>query len=224
MGALGSGILILSILGMRAALRESKCLLSLYLLVVLLALVAQAFIATVLFQFNDTVTAVAEDKTGISYDDLTSVQRDVLQKIGDSTSSIYVNGDCTTLQEAPLKIECSASNAGWFQKFVNEKCTAQALPECLTSNAGRNTLASVRIWCRCQNAVSAQLKTYSKPLTIAAIALAVVELLLVLSAFYLLCCYNRRHAEEEKRRQEVDHGYRPHNRPIARGSQPVGLV
>merc|ERR1719446_1232241 len=102
--ALGSGILILSILGMRAALRESKCLLSLYLLVVLLALVAQAFIATVLFQFNDTVTAVAEDKTGISYDDLTSVQRDVLQKIGDSTSSIYVNGDCTTLQEAPLKI------------------------------------------------------------------------------------------------------------------------
>jgi len=233
MMGLGASITILSLVGMRGALKESKCLLCSYLVVVLLALVAQVFVASVLFRFNETVADVASQKTGITAADLTSFQANVVNQIGDSTISIYSNGKCATSTNTAttLTIVCTGSNSAWFQDFVNAKCTPASgnwatdkLAACKATKATADPSA-VEVWCKCNQSISAELKRYSKPMLVTALVAAAVEVLLLLSAIYMVCCYNKRHAERENRMQERDQGYRAHqvSKPAV-GNQSINMV
>jgi len=214
---LGATILLVSSIGMRAAMKESKPLLCIYLVVVLAALTAQLFVATLTFQFNSTVSDAAEKKTGISSTDLEGFQRSIMKQLGDSTANIYTNGNCstTTDTDTELEIKCSAKNSVWFETFVNERCVpvlgswdSASLESCEELNKGTKSDASVAVWCKCEVAVSSELQKYSKPLTVAAIAMAVVETFLFLSASYMVCCYNKRRAQEERLLAEQSDSYR----------------
>lgn len=214
----GGVILFLSVLGARAAVKESKFLLCLYLIVVLGALCAQIFAATVLYQLNDTVSTQLTSKTGISAAELTGFQADVLQKIGNSTVNFYEQGKCTTITDSTssLTIKCNTSNTGWFEKFVNTQCKPEGaswdsadLQQCTAAGVsdGANNVGGVAVWCKCMQAVSAEVQRYSKPLMIVAFVVAGIELLLVCAASYMICCYNKRKAEEERLTEEAQRGY-----------------
>jgi len=232
---LGAAILVISILGLRGAMKESKKMLCAYLVVVFVALAAQIFVATVLYRFNDTVADQMSIKTGIGAQEISGFRGDVMKQIGNATVNIYTQGGCATKSNSAtsLTIQCNASNTGWFETFVNERCTpksgswnADDLQKCQAIDNDQNSADGVATWCKCQQAISSELHKYAKPLTIVAFAVAGTELILLLSASYMVCCYNKRKAEAERMDQEQAQGYMAHqqaNQPQV-GQQGINMV
>lgn len=232
---LGGVILLISMLGLRGAIKESKFMLCAYVTVIFAALAAQLFVAAVLYEFNTTVSDQMSVKTGISSDTLTGFRGDVLSRIGNATTNIYTQGKCQTTEGSltTLEIQCNASNTAWFEKFVNTQCTrgrdswnADELQKCQARDNGKSSAAAVATWCKCTQAISSELHKYAKPLTIVAFAVAGIELLLLLAASYMVCCYDKRKAEAERFDQEQSQGYMAHqqaNQPQV-GRQGINMV
>jgi len=197
--------------GMCGAMKESKCLLSMYLLVVFVALCLQMFVATVLYRFNDTVADQMTSKTGISATDISGYRGQFIRHIGNATVNIYGQGKCTNTNnsDTTLKIKCDGSNTAWFQNFVNTKCVANdgswnstILAQCEEMDKV-NPAPAVAAWCKCTQAITAEIHTYAKPLTNVAFAAAGIEFVLLLASSYMVCCYNKRQAEAQKSDQEL---------------------
>lgn len=224
---LGVAILALSMIGLRAACKESKCLLWMYLLIILGVLAAQVFIATALFNFNSVVADSSLANT--TRTQWTTLETNVLDRLESTVEGIFTNGNCLHVnaanQTTPFVIACTGSNTGWFQTFVNDKCAIRmtnedAPTECLRAKM-EQTDGQIT-WCYCQGAITNELHTYTKPLTAAAIAVAAVELFLFLAACYMACCYDKLKAEEEKRQKEQQRGYQAHSHNGDAQPQAVG--
>lgn len=232
---LGAAILLISMLGLRGAIKESKFMLCIYVTVIFAALVAQVFVAAVLYEFNTTVADQLSEKSGISSNTITGFRGDVLSRIGNATTNIYTQGACQTTEDTltSLEIECNVSNTAWFEKFVNTQCTpgrgswnADELRKCQARDNGKGSAAAVTTWCKCTQAIGSELHKYAKPLTIVAFAVAGIELLLLLAASYMVCCYNKRQAAAERLDQEQSQGYVAHhqaNQPQV-GKQGINMV
>jgi hypothetical protein len=212
----GGAIFLLSALGTCGAVKESKFMLCIYLTVVLCALCAQFFAVTVLYQLNDTVSDQLASKTGISASKLTGFQADVLQKIGNTTVNFYERGKCSVTDSSvsSLTIQCNSSNTGWFENFVNQQCKPEGgkwdstdLQQCKEAAGGSNDGDAVAVWCKCTQAVSAEVQRYSRPLMIVAFVMAGIELVLMCAASYMVCCYDKRKAEAERLTEEAHRGY-----------------
>lgn len=223
---LGVSVLFLSVIGLRAACKESKCLLWVYLVIILGVLVAQIFVATAIFNFNSVVAdSSLATTTRLEW---SSLETKVMDRLETTVEGIFTNGQCSHVNAfdplASFAITCTTPNTGWFETFVNDKCARTNgdvppdIQDCLHQAEQRATTDEEGVtdaqlaWCYCQDAVTNELHVYTKPLTAAAIAIAGVELLLFLAACYMACCYDKLQAEEEKRQKEQQQGYQAHSR------------
>lgn len=211
---LGASIMLLSLMGMVGAVRESKPLLVPYLLVVFVALVLQVVGATTWFNFNSAFTRTINGEAPSSMSD---IQREVMEHVEDQTMAIWNNGGCTIdLSNLLTPASCADKRVNFLADLVNERCVPdgvvdgdtlstvfakavtgavdldlQQVSACVGSDPTKANHARI-MYCACQKEISKELSAIAQPVAISMTVIAGVELLLFVCACVLICRRRRR--------------------------------
>jgi len=198
------GILLVATLGCCGACKEKKRYLLPYILFVFAALVIQAAGCYFVIDYNSAMACA--EKAGFEQSDYISAQTRVMDFMKDGTEKVFNEGNCAVTvdnQGEVVSLACDDS-AKWFQTFVNTQCpvgtslvTDKNVMQCIT-DSGSGDVQANGVYCVCRHALVAKVNEYSKPLEIAAVSLAALEVLLLIFACRLVCA-KRKQTEEERK-------------------------
>lgn len=218
----GAFTFLVSLLGCAGAVRikHSRCLLSVYVILLAAVLLVQAIATAVWIDVDSTFARTINGQVN-----LTNFQSEVLDKIENAAISVYKNGGCTAdPARLPDPVTCTDPRAQWVASYVNEVCVPEGLddsdllkdptnflaiglamsragvdvPQVLGCVQRQNTPlpagADTRLvwgYCMCERPLTEKLRSLLWPASIVLVAVTGVEVVVFLSAIALICCRRR---------------------------------
>jgi len=217
----GAFTCLVSLLGCAGAVRikHSRCLLSVYVILLAAVLLVQA-VATAVWIDVDSAFA----KTINGQVNLTNFQSEVLDNIENAAISVYKNGGCTAdPARLPNPVTCTDPRAQWVASYVNDVCVPEGLdsdllkdptnflaiglalsqagvdvPQVLGCVQRQNTPlpadADTRLvwgYCMCERPLTEKLCSLLRPASIVLAVVTGVEVVVFVCAIALICCRRR---------------------------------
>jgi len=158
-------------------------------LILVVTLTLQFVAAGKTFEIIDQVKEARDNR--FSLNTTSKAISDMNQKVQDQFIKIYDGKECAPLPDTvPTEISCKGSGTYFLEKFINEICLTPGsdsdqengdFMECTYSGTGGSD-GSKKAYCQCRSGVLQKMEDNSRPLAGLAIAIGVLELLLLIMA------------------------------------------
>jgi len=222
---IGAGVfmLFISCLGCAGARTKKKRYLCPYSTVVFLMLCAQLAGAALALNFKGSMDkAKSEGFDEKSFDSATESAYNYIKGQWETT---FTAGKCSITSAPgvfPFTTECTNEDAGFLQKFMNQKCQNEATFNKCEKEGNANYALT---FCNCQGALVTVLTDKLGPISTIAIVAAVFEFFLVFASCLLMCDDRKKENEAAQARTQplASNAYgQPVGQPIAHHQAAVG--